>query len=67
MVVVTCLELLFESGAGPNLRRGGGGSELRCGALDDGAIDDRFSAGHQSIFFKSVVHIYSSGRKVGSS
>lgn len=64
-MVVTCLELVLESGARPSLRSGGGGSELRGGALDDRAKDDRLSGDLYSIYFKSLARIYSSGMKVG--
>ena len=64
-MVVTCLQLVLESGARPSLRRGGGGSELRGGALDDRVKDDHFSGELYSIYLKSAVRMYRSGMKVG--
>lgn len=48
-----------------SLRRGGGGSELRGGALGDRVKDDRLSNEVSSGFLKKGVGMYRCGMKVG--
>ena len=65
VVVVTCLELVIESGARPSLRRGGGGSELRGGALNDRVKYNRLLVTFYPRYIKGVVDMYRCGMKVG--
>ena len=65
VLLITCLDLVLESGARPSLRRGGGGSELRGGTLGDRVKYDRLLSAFYSRYVKGVVDMYRCGMKLG--